>query len=181
MLKNIMILTLLFFVLSTTGCQQYNSHYTQETGITINEHFNSEIKTFESEIVNQQINCLSGDCPTISFDPNKTYTKECYFCNTSQIIGNELRLSTGYSGGSDFSFGCHSKFSGPSIDGMQIIKKTDDILIVQGTVKYTYSKKSNICDKTIDPNCSTQTYGRCSEPDYEYELYQTEKYTFKSD
>lgn len=52
------------------------------------------------------------------------------------------------------------------MDGFNIIHKTDDKIIATGDVKYYETKTSTSCDKTIDPDCNFQVYGKCFE-DYD--------------
>ena len=159
---------LLVFAALLAGCvESPPAHSTPRQGITINEFFNETVESFTETALSESVECVSGDCPAIEFEPATT-EKKCYFCGSSRIQGNELQLyaSRGQTVSLDASFGCIRRYEGPVMNGFQVVEKTPSLLRVRGDSAFYYSQESTPCDREQDPECDDATYGSCEGGDY---------------
>jgi hypothetical protein len=129
----------LITILLLAGCTINNIDDTPL--ITINEFLNSNITSYSQTMIDNQINCLNGTCPTPIIN-DKVEVKSCWFCNNSYtgIKGENLKVSIGPSGFSDSSFGCSIMNTMNEItEEFKIITKTKNNILVNinktGTVK----------------------------------------------
>jgi hypothetical protein len=179
---NIILLLSLVFLYSC-DMFEYNNHNNFDERISINDYFGIEIEDYSEKILSIDIDCLSGECLELKQDlklKNESKIKNCYFCSSSIIQKDllALELDKMSSGSADFSFGCATKNYGPEINGLDIIHKSDDKIIAVGDVKYYKTRTSSSCDKTKDPECNSQVYGKCSE-DYDAVIIYTVEMTFE--
>ena len=153
----------------------------QSKQITINDYFGKEIKTYTHNIIDQNINCISGECPEAEKESvGLQEERDCYFCSSVKIKGDLYSFYVDIAGGSVNSLaGCTIRSDGPFIKGMDIKLKAPDKLLIEGDMTWKRSQISNLCDEAKDPECDDNIYGTCSTFDYELEYVETVQFEIK--
>lgn len=133
-------LILLVGLLMLTGCEELSEfakdlehhHYVEETGPSINEYFQQDIKTYKERSISLKYDCIEGTCPAESKINDKEKSFPCFFCNNTEVIGNTLQTHIGMSGYMDAFAGCVDKGNPVYPDKLEIIEKTPTKIVAKG-------------------------------------------------
>jgi hypothetical protein len=165
-----LIVFLLFFGCTSIEQSSEESQLKNKSeNISLNYFFGNEIIEYKEINLSQKTVCIDGNCPLVEFE-EKTFTRDCYFCDLNILDVKNLRLeleSSRYSSGSsDFFAGCQKKYSGKEMSGFGIISIDENKIIAFGKITTYFSQESFVCNKEKDPECDDMVYGKCSGPDY---------------
>ncbi len=148
-----------------TSDSGHDDYYAQQSKIiTLANWFGSTPKTYEEKEISAKVDCKSGDCLDWDVD-SEPQVIDCWFCE-SEWVGirdNRFVISSDGSYSSDTLAGCTQKTHGPILNEMNIIQKTEELLVVQGNKIFNKSQ-SGKCDVEYESTVEIMTEWRFYKP-----------------